>query len=99
MTTQTPQRQEYQAKVKAELDKFNAQVEEMKAKAAQAQADAKADYHSRMEEVYAKRDAAQNKLQELQNTSAEAWEDVQKGFENAWNDLTDAFERASQNFK
>lgn len=98
MTEQSPQREEYQAKVKAQLEKINAQLDELKAKAAQTEADVKTDYHSRMEELYAKRDAAGAKLEELQKAGSDAWEEVQKGFETAWSDLTSAFENASKKF-
>lgn len=96
MTTQTEARQEYQQKVRAELDKLNAQIDEYKAKVNQMQADTAASYHERMEELYAKRDAAQAKLQELQQAGETAWSDIQEGFEKAWNDLTEAFDNASQ---
>ena len=90
MTESNPQQEQYQAKVKAQLDKINAQLDELKAKAAQAEADVKTDYHGQMEELYAKRDAASAKLEELQKAGTDAWEEVQKGFEAAWSDLTGA---------
>ncbi len=105
MSTQTPinsnteRKQAYEAKVKAQLDKLNAQIEELKAKAEQAKAETAVTYHSSLEEVYAKRDAAQHKLEELQQAGEDAWLDIQIGFEKAWNDLSQAFSDAGKKFQ
>ena len=72
MTIQTEQRQEYQKKVEAELRKMNAQIDEYRAKMDQSTAELSATYHDRMEQLYAQRDAAQRKLEELGRSSDEA---------------------------
>ncbi|NEQ32883.1 MAG: hypothetical protein F6K04_18095 [Leptolyngbya sp. SIO4C5] len=94
MTTSMEARQAYQNKVKAELDKINAQIAEYRAKADKARAETAVEYNSQAEELLAKRDAAQVKLEELQQASEAAWEDVQRGFEQAWTDLGTAFQSA-----
>jgi chromosome segregation ATPase len=100
MTTQSTldKKHEYQQKVKAELEKVNARIDQYQAKAREAKADTAAHYHDNLEQLIAKRDAAQSKLDELQQASGEAWEEVQKGFENAWNELSVAFQNATSTF-
>ena len=92
-------KKEYQDKVKAELDKLNARLAEMKAKLDGAQADARVQYHTTIEELEAKRDALDVKLQELQKAGEEAWQELQKGVDNAWQSLNDAFNQAVAKFK
>lgn len=89
----------YSERVKAEMDKFDARIDELKAKSAQAQADATIEYQTQIEELYSKRDAARAKFAEIQQSSDAAWEDLKAGFENAWSELTGAFERATSKFK
>ncbi|MEQ8756004.1 MAG: hypothetical protein RID09_21180 [Coleofasciculus sp. G1-WW12-02] len=88
----------YRQNVQAELDKLNAQVEEMKAKAAQVQADAKIQYSSPIEELQTKQVAVQMKLEELQAASQDAWEDIKTGVELAWLDLQQSFQNAVAQF-
>ena len=92
------QRDAYQAKVKAELDKINARIDEFKAKTDQAKADAEINYNSTVEELTARRDALFDKWQEMNSASEAAWQDVQRGFEAAWNELAASFERATKHF-
>lgn len=104
MSTQTSikeqnlNKQAYEEKVKAQLNKLNAQIDEMKAKARQAQADTEIKYHSEIEELSSKWDATFKKLEEFQKAGDGAWKEIQTGFENAWNDLEKSFERATRKF-
>jgi ElaB/YqjD/DUF883 family membrane-anchored ribosome-binding protein len=43
--------------------------------------------------------AAQERLMELRQTSAEAWEDVKPGIERAWDELQKSFNQAATRFK
>jgi len=92
------QRDSYDAKVRAELDKLNARIDEFKAKANQAKADAEINYYSTVEELTARRDALMAKWEEMNSASEAAWADLQKGFEAAWNELANSFENAVQHF-
>lgn len=92
------QREAYQAKVMAELDKLNAQIDEFKAKADQAKAETEAAYYSQVEELTVQRDALLAKWEEVQTASEAAWQDINKGFESAWNELSQAFDNAMKHF-
>jgi uncharacterized coiled-coil DUF342 family protein len=80
------------------MDKLNAQIDELKAKAAQAKAETSVHYYSRLEELYAQRDAVQAKLEEIQQAGEEAWQELTTGFEQAWSDLQKGVESAWEKF-
>lgn len=92
-------KQAYEEKVKAQLDNLNAQVEQMKAKAAEANADAAIEYNKMIDDLTGKRNEAQAKLDEIGKASEDAWEDLKVGFESAWNDLENAFKNAMNKFQ
>ena len=93
------QKQLYEQKIKAQLDQWNARIDELKAKAAQKDAEARLDYQNQIEELQAKRDAFEQKLQDLQKSSEDAWEEISQGVEKAWNELGKSFEAAFSKFK
>lgn len=100
MTTLTAdKRQEYKAKIKAELDKMDARISEYQARASQLKADLSTEYQRQLEQLMAKRDAAASKLEQLQSAGSEAWEEMQGGFESAWEELNQAFQAATAQFE
>ena len=66
----------YQEKIEAQLQDWNARINELKAKAANAKADAKIDMYNRIDILRAKLEAAQAKLQELKQRGAEKWDEI-----------------------
>lgn len=99
MPLTTESRQAYIEKVNAQLNKYDAQLAEMKAKADQVAANAQVEYHSMMEEVLVKRDAMQAQLIKLQRSSEGAWEEIQSGLEKAGHELHRSFETALAKFQ
>ena len=77
----------YQEKIEAELQEWNARINELKAMAANAKADAKIDMYSRIDNLRAKLEAAQAKLQELKQGGAEKWESLKADTERGLDDL------------
>ena len=71
----------------------------MKAKAAEANADAAIEYNKMIEDLSGKRNRAQTKLDEIGKASEDAWQDLKVGFESAWNDLNVAFKSAMDKFE
>ena len=92
-------RESYQAKVQAQLQKIDARIDEAKAKSQQLEADTKLSYENAIEELQVQRDAVEQKLKELQSSTDEAWATLQAGFESAWNELVSSFEKAGQSFQ
>ncbi len=66
----------YQEKIEAQLQEWNARINEFKARAANAKADAKIDMYNRIDILRANQEAAQAKLQELKQIGAEKWDEI-----------------------
>jgi hypothetical protein len=86
-------RQAHVGKMETRLKKWGAKLDELVAKADGAGADAKVDTLKRIDDLKAKHQVAQARLDELRTTSGEKWETVKTGVERAWNDLEAAFEK------
>ena len=85
--------------LEAQMREWSAKIDVMKAKADQAEADAKIEYQNRIEDLRQKKEALQAKLSELQNASDAAWKDIKAGTERAAADLKDALQSALSKFK
>ncbi|MFN7291697.1 MAG: hypothetical protein ACK5YR_19395 [Pirellula sp.] len=75
------------------------QMEELKKKGEQLTADAKDDWNKKMTVLESKRQAAKEKIIEMENSTAEAWGDIEKGAVAAWDDFKNAFQDASKDFE
>lgn len=93
------QKQAYQEKMEAQLKEWGAKIDELKAKAEKAEADAKLEYHKRIDGLQAKRNAAEAKLAEVKASGEETWENLKEGVEGAWNEFKSAVSDAVSKFK
>jgi len=89
----------YLEKLKAKLDEWNAQIDKLKAKAAQSKADAKIEIEKRVGDLETHRREVENKIQHLVQASGPAWEDLKGGVQRAWNKLDEAVKSATEKFK
>lgn len=80
-------RDEFVAQMQAKLEEWNAEIDELEARARKQKAQATADYHARLAELKGKRDEAAEKLKEVQNASEDAWESLKTGAERIWDDV------------
>ena len=92
-------RKAYEEKLDAQLKEWNAQIALLKAKAENAEADAKLDYYTTIEALEHKQDKAKTKLQELKTSGDEAWEVVKAGAEKVWAEVKTAYHDAASKFK
>jgi chromosome segregation ATPase len=92
-------RKAYEEKLDAQLKEWNAQIALLKARAENAKADAKVDYHKAIEALEHKQDKAKTKLQELKTAGDEAWDAVKTGAEKAWAEVKTAYHDAVSKFK
>ena len=92
-------RDAYIKKMKAKLDEWNADIAKIEAKAESAEADMKIKYHQKIDELKQQREEATTKLDELQNSGDEAWEDIKAGLESTWDSLGNAVNSAFSRFK
>jgi hypothetical protein len=81
------------------MREWSAKIDLLKARADQAEAEAKIEYQNRIEDLRQKKEALQAKLTELQNASDAAWKDIKVGAEKAAGDLKDALQSALAKFK
>lgn len=90
---------EYIRKMHAKLDQWSNEIDALTAKADQAGAQARSEYHKHIEILHGKRDLARNKMEELQKSAAGAWEDMKAGVEMAWDAVGEALDSARSRFK
>ena len=77
----------YQEKIEAQLREWTARINELKAKADGAKADAKVEMYKRIDVLRAKEEVAQAKLQELMQAGADKWEEIRTSLDKAMDDL------------
>ena len=82
-------------KMEAQLRQWGAKLDELLATAEAAGTEAKADYRKHIDELRAKHQAAQAKLDELKAAGSDKWETLKAGVEGAWNELDVAFKKLS----
>lgn len=92
-------RDAYVEKLKAQIDEWNARLDLWEAKARKATAEAKITCDRHLTEVRRKRDAAQNKLDEVKTSSGQAWEALKEGVEKAFGELKHSMEKAASQFE
>jgi hypothetical protein len=84
--------------LKAELVIMDAKIAELRNKGSELASDAKIKWDEKIADLNAKRQVVSEKLTEVQNSTAEAWNDVEKGVQSAWAELKKAFQNASSEF-
>ena len=92
-------KQAYEEKLQAQLKEWSAQIDLLKARAENAEAESKVRYSETIEKLQSKKAFAEQKLQELRHAGDDAWTDLQEGLENAWADLGTAVRSAVERFK
>lgn len=89
---------EYVAKLKAQIDQWNAQLKDWEGKAAQAQERLREQYLRQLEQVAGQRERVLVELRRVQGASMDAWHDLMRGADQAWKSMQEAFERARSEF-
>ena len=85
--------QAHVGKMETQLRQWGAKLDELVVKAEGAGTEAKADYRKRIDDLKAKHQVAQAKLDELKAAGSEKWETLKAGVESAWNELDVAFKK------
>lgn len=91
-------KQAYEKKLQAQLDEWSAEIDRLKAKASDLEADAQLEYNSRVESLITMQEAASERLEELRKAGDDAWEDLKGGADEAWTKLEEAFLQAKSRF-
>jgi flagellar motility protein MotE (MotC chaperone) len=85
------ERELYQQKRAAELDKWRAEMDKQAAWARNADADAQLEANRRIAALKENLEAAQTKLAELMEANDDAWHSIREGVESAWDPLKSVF--------
>ena len=88
----------YVREMEAQLEAWEADISELRARAEQGSAELRVRYNEQLEALQKNQRAAREKLDELEQASDEAWEDLKSGAEATWEDLKTAVERAVSRF-
>lgn len=87
----------YRQKAQAQLDQWQAEIERLKAKAAEASADAQLELNGRVTELEAKLQDGKRKLAAAVESSGDLWESAKENAESSWSafrrDLDECIER------
>jgi len=98
--TKDSAKNEYVEKRKAQIDKLNAEIEDLAAKTIKTDADAEAtrEHKAHVAALRLKRDEARAKLAEIEAAADDRWEDLKDGVENVWMNLKHGFEKVKAKF-
>jgi predicted nucleic acid-binding Zn-ribbon protein len=92
-------RNEYVENLKVHLDQWNSEIAKWEAKAKIARTDLRIDYEMQLEALRKQRDEAKEKLDTLQKSAGDAWQDLTRGADEAWTKMREAVEKASAHFQ
>jgi chromosome segregation ATPase len=90
------ERQKHVDKMKAKIDEWNNDIDEIEKKAKSASFELTEEYQKKIAALKKQRDEAFVKLKEIQNTTDSAWQDVKKGGEEAWDAISHGFSTAKE---
>jgi hypothetical protein len=88
----------YVEKLKGNIDKWNAEIDEFQAKTDKAKDEVQVEFQKQIAEIKAKRQGLEGKMAELKNAGDEAWEDVKGGVDVARQILGQAVNSAKDRF-
>ncbi len=80
-------------KMEAQLKQWGAKLDELVAKTKEVGAEAKVEYRKGIDDLKAKHQAAQAKLDELKAAGGEKWESLKAGVESVWGEVEAAFKK------
>lgn len=89
----------YEKKLRAELDEWHAEIERLKARADRAEADSRLKVHQHIDELRALQKTARERLDELQASGDDVFEDLKAGVDGARRSLADALRSAAARFR
>ncbi|CAG0980654.1 hypothetical protein BURK2_01821 [Burkholderiales bacterium] len=89
----------FQEKLETQLREWDKKIDSLKGKAKKAKADLRHDIEAQLEALWAKRAAAQDKLQELRQSGDSALEDLKEGAEKNWDEMRKAIDSIAARFR
>jgi TolA-binding protein len=92
------QKEEFQKKMRAQLDRMQKRIDQLTAKANRAKTDAQAELKKATAELQEQKDAAGKKLKELESATGKAWSDLKSGLNATVEELEKSYKRARARF-
>ena len=89
----------YEKRLEAELDEWSAEIDRLKAKADQTEAETRLKYYEEIEEFRELQQSTRDKLDEMRAAGDDAWEDLKAGVDSAKDSMTNALRSAASRFK
>jgi len=84
----------YLKKANAQLDSWQSDIDKLKAKADDAEADIQLELYKNIEKLREQQDSARNRLEEIENASEDTWNDLKMAAESAWIEFESAIKKA-----
>jgi DNA repair exonuclease SbcCD ATPase subunit len=81
-----------------QFHQWDVEIDELNARAGKAKAEAKTEHLNQIDDLRAKKEAAQNQMKQLQAAGDDAWDEMKAGVEKSWAELTGAFASAFAKF-
>ena len=88
----------YQEKLEAQIKEWTAKLTELKAKADKAGADAKVQMYQQIDQLRAREEPSQQKLNEIKAASSDTWETLKAGSEKALEEMKKTWESLRSKF-
>ena len=92
-------RDAYIKKFKEQLDRWNADISKLEAKAKQPLAGMKETYEKQLKEVRERRNALQQQMAEIQKAGDHAWDHLREGADKAWKAMEESVKKTWSIFK
>ena len=92
------EKEAYEKKQQARLDEWTAEIDKLKAKAKQADADARLKIEEDLKKAEAIKGNIEDRLTKLKSSAGDAWEDIRDGVDAAANSLTSSLRSAAARF-
>jgi predicted nucleic acid-binding Zn-ribbon protein len=89
----------YKQKLQAQLEAWRAELDKLKARSKEIQADAQLDLHKQIDLLEEQVADANRKLNELADAGDEAWMSLKAGLEASWASLKRGFGEAAEKFR
>lgn len=89
----------YVQKLQAQLDEWKNELERLRIKADQADAEARIEYQKQVNELEARREEMRKHSEKVMQASEDSWKDMKQAADNAWREFDTAFRRALDRFK
>lgn len=85
-------------KIEKQIIELDDKILEIKDKAYKETADVKEDVESKIDDYLYKKKLLEYKLQDMKDSSENAFDDLKQGLENSWEELRSAFQNAWERF-